>query len=233
MSKQLTPMSFLTKIQERIEAMKVSLERSSSFDPTRFEDPIASQTAWGPAKGGGANFKTHRMEVVSDTRIKFKASIGMILFSGVFFVTGAAVAIGGGIVGMMDLGDLAGANYFLIVFGAIFMAAGGFMYYSSTPPIVFDKEANVFWKGRKDTRKEVEGSRVKHLVPLEEIHAIQLISEHVSGSESSYYSYELNVVLKDASRINVIDHGKLTSIRNDAEALAHFLNIPLWDALHG
>lgn len=226
-------MSFLKKIQEKMEAMQVALEQKSNFDPSRFDDPIASQTAWGPARGGGASFKTHRMQVVSDRRIKFKASIGMIIFSGVFFVTGAAVAIGGGLLGHLGIDDMGGANYFLMVFGAIFMAAGGFMYYSSTPPIVFDKEANVFWKGRKDTRKDVEGPRVKHLVPLEEIHAIQLIPEHVSGSENSYYSYEINVVLKDASRINVIDHGKLATIRNDAETLAHFLGVPMWDALHG
>ena len=65
---------------------------------------------------------------------------------------------------------------------------------------------------------------------LEEIYAIQLLKEYCRGDKSSYYSYELNLVLEDASRINVVDHGKLNLIRSDAEKLAAFLDIPLWDA---
>ncbi len=61
------------------------------------------------------------------------------------------------------------------------------------------------------------------------MHALQLISEYVSG-KSSYYSYELNLVLDDGSRINVVDHGNLAAIREDAGKLALFLAKPLWDA---
>lgn len=36
--------------------------------------------------------------------------------------------------------------------------------------------------------------------------------------------------MKDASRINVVDHGGKERIREDAAALAAFLGRPLWDA---
>jgi hypothetical protein len=76
---------------------------------------------------------------------------------------------------------------------------------------------------------------VKEHCRLSDIHAIQLLQEYVStssssGSSSRYYSYELNLVLKDGNRLNVVDHGKLSLIRTDAEQLGQFLNVPVWDA---
>ena len=68
-------------------------------------------------------------------------------------------------------------------------------------------------------------------MPFREIHAIQLISEHVSGNKSSYYSYELNLVSRDGVRTNVVDHGKLDQVREDAKTLAEFLEVPVWDGI--
>ena len=67
-------------------------------------------------------------------------------------------------------------------------------------------------------------------VRLNGVHALQLISEYVRGNKSSFYSYELNLVLDDGSRVNVVDHGALARLRDDARTLARFLGRPLWDA---
>ena len=72
---------------------------------------------------------------------------------------------------------------------------------------------------------------LKAFTKLDDIHAIQLISEYISGKKSSYYSYELNLVLKDASRINVIDHGNDSTISSNAKVLSRFLDVPVWDAI--
>jgi hypothetical protein len=60
-----------------------------------------------------------------------------------------------------------------------------------------------------------------------------LWSEFVSGSKNSYHSYELNLVLNDGSRINVVDHGNLERLRSDASTLSRFLDKPVWDATRG
>ncbi len=52
----------------------------------------------------------------------------------------------------------------------------------------------------------------------------------MTGNKSSYYSYELNLVLDDGSRINVVDHGNLDRLRGDAQTLSRFLDKPVWDA---
>ena len=67
-------------------------------------------------------------------------------------------------------------------------------------------------------------------VPLGEIHGIQIIKEYCSTKNGGYYSYELNLVLKDASRVNVLDHGNGARLRRDADELAGFLGgVPVWD----
>jgi hypothetical protein len=66
---------------------------------------------------------------------------------------------------------------------------------------------------------------------LEDIHAIQLLSEYVRRSKSSYYSYELNLVLNDGKRLIVVDHGNLTRLQEDAKKLLEFLGKPVWDEI--
>ena len=51
------------------------------------------------------------------------------------------------------------------------------------------------------------------------------------GNKNSYYSYELNLVCTNGERINIVDHGALHAIREDALILADYLSIPVWDAI--
>ena len=87
-----------------------------------------------------------------------------------------------------------------------------------------------FWKGRKAPNEVLDIHALKNACKLEDIYALQLIAEYVRGNKSSYYSYEMNLVLKDGNRLNVVDHGNQTKLREDAQALATFLKVPVWDA---
>ncbi len=86
------------------------------------------------------------------------------------------------------------------------------------------------WKGRQPPDQVFDPSTLKHCTPLSRIHALQLIAERCHGKNQSYYSYELNLVLDDGQRINVVDHGNCNALREDARALAAFLGKPVWDA---
>jgi hypothetical protein len=72
----------------------------------------------------------------------------------------------------------------------------------------------------------------KNAAPLHRIHALQLPAEDIRGSKTSYHSYELNVVLDDGSRLNVIDHGNAEKLRDGAGKLSTFLAKPIWDAIN-
>ena len=40
---------------------------------------------------------------------------------------------------------------------------------------------------------------------------------------------EIGNALQDASRLNVIDHGNRKKLLEDAEQLASYLGVPIWD----
>ena len=200
-------------------------------EPSVFGDPLALRIDWSPAASGGASFRTHRLVQTSAHRIEFAPTVGAKLFYLLFLVVGSGllvfqanqIRIGQG--GMTEQG-----TFVPLLVGAVFAVAGACMYWFGTTPRVFDQTRAFFWRGRQGPQMMGTAGGSNSSVPFSSIHALQLLSEYVSGNKSSYYSYELNLVLDDGSRINVVDHGNLDRLRRDAQTLSRFLDKPVWDA---
>ena len=201
------------------------------FDPSTLNDEVAMKTQWRPAKGGGTNMCTHSLKEVSPRRVEFKARGMALFFPGIFMVAGIGVIIG------MTIGGL-NQNitmlYFGISCGSIFFLVGFFILRNWMTPRVFDLNIGCYWKGRKEPA-HIDMQSIKEHCRLRDIHAIQFLQEYcrsssANGGNSSYFSYELNLVLKDGNRLNVVDHAKRSLIRTDAEKLSQFLDVPVWDA---
>jgi hypothetical protein len=62
-----------------------------------------------------------------------------------------------------------------------------------------------------------------------DIVALQLLPEWVVMHRSRYWSYELNLVLADGSRVGLMDHGALEAMREDAGRLGALLGVPVWE----
>ncbi len=212
------------------EKLRVLTAAPVPFDPSRFGDPVAQRTQWTPAKRGGASFRTHKLVSAGPNRVEFRAAFGAILFYLLFFLIGLGAFAGisiawfSGSIGSFEPGLLVP-----LLIGLIFTVLGAYMLHAGTTPLVFEKGRGIFWKGRKGPDDAMATRNIGKFVRLDSIHAVQLIAEYISG-KSSYYSYELNLVLEDGRRVTVIDHGNLDRIREDAGKLALFLGRPLWDA---
>lgn len=204
----------------------------TSVSPAVFNDPLALRTEWIPLKSGGSNFKTNHLHRITSTRWEFRSSTAMKCFSGLFFIIGVAICVCSVSKHTPRTGDSWNSEFFFLTgFGAIFALVGGMLGYSSLVPAVFDKDRGYFSRSRKKPEHLADPSKLKNYVELKRIHALQLLKEHCKGDKSSYYSYELNLVLDDTSRMNVIDHGNLEAVREDARGLAEFLGKPLWDSI--
>jgi hypothetical protein len=200
------------------------------FDPSRFGDPVALQTAWTPAKRGGASFRTHKLAAAGPNRIEFRAASGAMLFYLLFSLLGLGVFVGLSVAWFSGAGVWSDPGMLVpLLISLIFIAIGAYRLYTGTAPIVIEKGRGVFWKGRKGPDEVIDTRNTGTFVRLDHVHAVQLISEFISG-KNSYYSYELNLVLEDGKRVTVVDHGNLGKIREDAKTLALFLGRPLWDA---
>ena len=202
------------------------------LDTSLFGDPIAEQVDWSPLKGGGTNFKTHKLKKVHAQRMEFRCSLGMLIFGGIFFLIGVGVLVGC-VIGFINREPNTEWQVFVFLplFGLVFGGVGFFMLRSAMTPRVFDLAQGYYCRSRKKPEHSFDPTEIKDHVRLSEVHAIQLISEYVSGDKSSYHSYELNLVLADAYRINVVDHGGRAAIQRDARTLAEFLGKPLWSSI--
>ena len=215
-----------------IRALQSVTHHQDPFDPAQFEDPLALQIEWTPANPGGANFKTHTLIEVDSHRIELRVSIGAKLFYSFFLFAGLAVLIGFSAKNISSGEFSFDMNTMIPLFiGLVFALVGGGLFFGGTRPIIFDKHCSCFWKGRKSPNEVFNNETIKECAKFENIHALQLISEHCRGNKSSYYSYELNLILNDGSRMNVIDHGNKKELEEDAMTLSAFLDKPVWDAI--
>lgn len=176
------------------------------IDPAVFGDPLALQTQWTPLVRGGSNFGTHRLVEGEAGCLEFKQSLGALAFGGVFM----AVGLGAG-----GSAALNGSPWFAL-FALPFTAVGVLMVWPA--PLRFDPAT------RQYVSRKVQ-------VPFSRIRALQLLPERVSSDGGSFKSYELNLVLEDGKRLNVVDHGNLATLREDSARVAALLGCPLWDAV--
>ena len=213
------------------------VDKGFHVDPSMFDDPVAMQTDWTPAKFGGAHFGTHKLVESNPDRLEFRASIWAKLYYIFFLGMEIAVVVLIVFFGLLSLGSYTDwypadwGHIITIGAGVACTIVGACMYYFGTAPIVFDRRRGFFWKGRKHPDHVFDKGTLKHFAKLEKVYALQIISELVGGQtkgHQSYTSYELNLVLEDGKRITVIDHGNKDRLRKDADTLAAFLDKPVW-----
>ena len=185
-------------------------DKREILDLESFEDELAFRISWDPLVGGGTNFCTHRLQKTSglmNNSIEFKPTFIAYLVSISFAVIGLIAILSSGSSG-------SGALIALAPLGFGLWSLRDLVKQKSS----FSSSSRVFCKNTKSCG-------------FDNICAIQLLREYVSGNKNSYYSYELNLVCINGERINIVDHGALHAIREDASILADYLSIPVWDAI--
>ena len=202
------------RVLKNIFSLSLFKDNREILDLSAFGNEIAFKTSWERLVGGGTSFCTHRAQknasLMGDV-IVFKTAIQAYLFAISFVALGAMVAIASA---AGEFEDKTG-----LVVGLGFLAFGCWYLWSlRQKESRFDRYSSELTQGKK-------------YFDLRNAEAIQLIREYVRGNKSSYYSYELNLICSDGSRINIVDHGALRKLREDAALLAEYLSIPIWDAI--
>ncbi len=191
-------------------------------------ETIKNRVSVSPLAPGGSNFETHVLTKTSKG-YQFKPSRGYALFCSLFAIISYGSFLGIGIYQFLkDYNfNFLKEHGFVAIVGVFFFMGSNVLLFQFFKPIVFSKAINLYYKGYSSKKEN------KNTIPLHTIVALQIIGERIKGDKSYYTSFELNVVLEDASRLNVIDHGNLSAIIDDADTLANYLNIPIWHAESG
>lgn len=100
----------------------------------------------------------------------------------------------------------------------------------STQEKIFDFEEGFYYPlSYKNRLKDYLNHPEKDIIPLREIYALQIARERIKSGNKNYYSYELNLILKDKKRVNVLDHKDIEQIKKDAHELSIALGIKIYD----
>jgi hypothetical protein len=194
-----------------------------------FNDPKALEVEWIPLKRGGANFKTNSLIKESPTRYKYQLSKGSLAFFGLFLAIGLVVMLVGLVLMFKNYSH---EYWFLILFGLVFSTVGFLLLKITGKSKTFDSAMGIIWFGKKQPKFSGDHANNKTtmaLIYFSKVHAMQILSERVRGKNSSYISYELNLILIDGKRINLVDHGNISQIRVDAQKLSRMMGVPVWD----
>jgi hypothetical protein len=215
-------------IKERVTTyLREAAQRRAN--PARFNHPLALEIEWTPLKGGGATFRTHDLHEMGPDRIEFRQSVGFRLILG-FFIVGGAILFVLNLPGM-PMHALLNSNLLraIVMIASALVPLCLMVVLIRPDAVVFDRVEGFFWNGR---RKGMQ-MPARHCA-LETIAGLQILAEDVSGADTSpgHWSYELNLVLNDGERLNVVDHGSLKDVRAAAERIQMFLPVrpPIWDA---
>jgi len=233
----------LESIVQKLSSLAESKIAEINFDPSRFNDELALKTEWTPCKWHGTNFKTHSFKQKSADLAEFSASMQVMLFAAIFFIAGVAVPAYFGLSFFRNNSNMLMFLPVLPLAGLFWVIVGIFILRKYAKPIVFDRQSGLYLKGRRKLPlHSADMGKTTDMAKLSDIHAIQILQEYCqdrtnsrsSSNESRpFYSYELNLILKDGSRLNVIDHSGKDRLVQDAEQLANFLSIPVWNAIPG
>ena len=198
----------------------------SAFAPADLDDPIAQQTKWGPTQSEGASFRTHKLVQASGTRAVFRPEWRAVAFYLLPLTIGVLI-VASTIFSLISGGS---TQCLAIPFGMLFAFVGWWLLKNGTIPVVFDVSRGEYWKGRKPSNRPGKRTGPTDYTELDRIYALQIISDYHSSKDSSHFSYELNLVLDDATRMHVVEHGDRRVLREDAQTLSTLIGKPLWDA---
>lgn len=187
----------------------------------RFEDEVAGRTEWSALVPGGTRFRTRWMVVSGSDRVELRTMpLQAVLLT---LVTLGLSALDGLLLTLWS--EATTRERLAIVALTVTVGLLVPVTVSALRPVRFDRATQFF------TRPWAPLTQARACVPLDEIHAFQLLRERCrTRHNTTFDSHELNAVLRDGRRFNVTDHGNLGRLRVDAYRLSRFLGVPLWDA---
>ena len=190
---------------------------SNLTDPHTFNSDLANRVEWKNMKWGGWNLCTHRLKrksTFSSTSYRFELAneakyacyffIGMPLTLCVFAWRAAGYDAVSEAIGFLSLMSL------FFAWMLVWLRWREFSFYPYEG-----------WCGRSRRRK----------IGINDIGALQILSHKNINKKGSYYSFELNLVFNDATRLNVVNHNAMQATRDDAAILSAALRVPVWDAI--
>ncbi len=185
---------------------------------------VKGSEMWESITSKGSSFYTQRLVKYSTGLIKVCPTVKQTLFNLRFIWSGLfSLLVAFGLFVILE-------NYISILPALI---GGTFLWFGinnmrQEGTVIFDLDTVQF------SKKEEDENRV---IPFSQIHGLQLIEVYNKegrtnmGDSDKYYNYELNLILENGDRINILSHGDKNEMIKDTKMLAVQLSVPIWHKL--
>jgi len=196
-----------TKCSNCLHVQHEYVEEENELEPQVPNEPLhLSTTHYGSS--------LHNLIVVNPNQILFRPNFGFNMTVLILILMG-----GGGAIYLLNQRNDLAIIPILIFLGATIAI------YTNLAPKVFDKQIGYYWTTWNSPTRAVQGKSVE----LNRICAVQIIFEKVgpSAGHEDVPIYQLNLVLEDLSRINVVAHGNVPKIEEEAKQVSSFLEVPV------
>lgn len=219
------------EIYKELDPLELPIQKDEPLDWSRLSKSV---------NPGGRAWKTHHLLALNKNVLWFIPSV-FVWFIGLIplFVDAILffflVLLSQEIYLTQDWALLGPFLFLLLLFVLLFMF--GAKYFMLHPIAIFNKRKGLF-KKRKENFDDFERINLIHILMKEkvsaelgEVMAIQLLKEKVGKKKDlEFISYEINLVLNDGHRINVVNHGNEKAVIKQAKRLATFLGVELYAA---
>ena len=189
--------------------------REKLKDLNRFNDDFAKSVSWTPVVKSRvrSSFCTKSLVISGNNKVSFRPSIQFLFFNLLFIGVPCLILLKVFVPGNFAFND----KWPLIPFMSLFLLIGIPYLLWELRPVYFDLDKRQFIKYT---------SHGYEIISMDDIHAIQMIKD--DGHQDETY-YELNLVLKNQNRLNIVCHNREKTIRKQAKQLSEILSVPFWD----
>lgn len=235
---------FLENIANEVKGFFIDKETLINNYVNWLNDEIVKNTSFYPLKNWWTNTTTHHLEQDEKWNIIFKPKtlmfwiIKIILLIPIFVILYIIITkdLSWEITYIKSIKDYKEAISISIILNIFLWLV--ISVFSKTK--IFDFENNCFYDLRFKKlvwNKDIDLTKI-WIIDFSKIYAIQIIPEKIKNNNNTenqvsfdtyYTSYELNLILKDSSRVLVVDHWNLSEIRNNAQVISQKLNIKIYD----
>ena len=205
-----------------------TLKNSRSVRPPDYilSDPEAGQADCNSLKSK-STLQFRKLRIVSSSQASFVAGMSERFKS--LFVIGFGGLLGIGTAFKLQETPEPGLVALMLI-GLALMGVGVYLYRSADKPVYFDRKNNLFWTGKRPNLSGVDAGP-DSWCRISDLKAIQVLAERVLDEDGPDIIYELNLILADQSRRNVVRHATRKTIEQDGADLATWLDVPFWNGL--
>jgi hypothetical protein len=173
-----------------------------------------------PITKGGASYSTHKLVQVSSKEYVFKPKIFSYILSGVIIFLGLSFCVGFTI-GAIETKEI--AALFCAPFGLFFIWAGTWL----LRVIKIERSIDLVERKVKIPKNNLSFDVESILIDFSDIVAIQIVEQRINTGKNRYDSYELNIILKNLERLNILAHAGGNQILEEAQKIARFIGCDL------